>query len=230
MARLERISLALLLSSATFAVAAKNPQTILPDNVLLCQPSSGCFPRNLFGHTYRVLSTPRFTVMVSISDDGLYTRADVSVANNSEVPVNLLPDDFRVEVVSPKPKVLAYVAPADLIGVSPSPAIPAVPNQENAQTVSSTPRLLFVSTTPALSIDEVYSEVRRRQSLGEVYDRAVTEQHLTAVTIEPNQAVRGRVYFERDKHSRTINVVVPIAGLVFEFPYQALHADSKHLF
>jgi hypothetical protein len=34
---------------------------------------------------------------------------------------------------------------------------------------------------------------------------------------------QGRVYFERDKKSHLVNVVLPIAGLVFEFPYAMKH-------
>jgi len=44
--------------------------------------------------------------------------------------------------------------------------------------------------------------------------------HLKAITIPPNQAVHGRVYFERDLRttSQPVNVVLPIAGTVFKFP------------
>ena len=49
--------------------------------------------------------------------------------------------------------------------------------------------------------------------------KAVSEHHLSATSIPPNEATSGRVYFERDKHAHLINVVLPIAGLVFEFPY-----------
>jgi hypothetical protein len=57
----------------------------------------------------------------------------------------------------------------------------------------------------------------------EAADKAAAEQHLTATAIGPNEVTRGRVYFERDKKSHLVNVVLPIAGLVFEFPYAMKH-------
>jgi hypothetical protein len=44
---------------------------------------------------------------------------------------------------------------------------------------------------------------------------------LDANTSLPNEVTSGRVYSERDngKKAERVNVVLPIAGVVFEFPY-----------
>src|ERR1700750_1834952 len=115
------------ISSAGFSVAASIPsvqKTILPDNVVRCEPSAGCINKTLFGRSYKVIDTPRFTVMVSISHEGVYTRADVSIANHTDTPLNMSPEDFRVEVLTPKPKVLLYISPAKLV-LPPPPPPPA---------------------------------------------------------------------------------------------------------
>jgi hypothetical protein len=52
--------------------------------------------------------------MVSLSNEGRYTRADVSITNNAGYPQHVSPEDFRMEVVDPKTKVLLYVAPEEL--------------------------------------------------------------------------------------------------------------------
>ena len=76
--------------------------------------------------------------MVSISDEGPYTRADVSILNNGSYPTKVVPEDFRVEVVSPKPKVLSYIAPANLQNLpvqKPEPDVKVLapaPNQSEA--------------------------------------------------------------------------------------------------
>ena len=63
----------------------KNVQkTILPDNVVRCEPSAGCINQTLFGRSYKVITTPRFTVMLSISNEGVYIRADKETINNFE--------------------------------------------------------------------------------------------------------------------------------------------------
>ena len=40
-----------------------------------------------------------------------------------------------------------------------------------------------------------------------------------AAPIPANEVVRGRVFFEKDPKAKQVKVVLPVAGLVFEFPY-----------
>jgi hypothetical protein len=206
MTLLQEICLACTFGFATFSVAADLPKTILPDNVVLCQPSSGCTDQTLFGRRYKVLMTPSYTVMVSVSTQGGYTRADVSIANNTGYPLNLTPDDFRVEVVYPKPRVLLYVPPADLKGI---PLPPTLPRVDAAP----------ASIPAAADGDAPDAATKKKEALQEVAEQAAALQNLPAAAILPNEIARGRVYFERDKHSHLVNVVLPLAGVVFEFPY-----------
>ncbi len=117
MTLLQKASLVCISLGSTIALASDLPRTVIPDNIILCEPAAGCTSKVLLGRTYQVLSTARFVVMVSLSQEGHYTRADVSIANNTGLPFNLSPEDFRVEEVSPKPKVLPYVPPAGLKGL-----------------------------------------------------------------------------------------------------------------
>lgn len=213
------------LGSATFSFASSIPKSILPDNVVVCESNAGCVNQILFGRTYKVIVTPRFTVMVSVSREGAYTRADVSIANNSGLPLSLSPDDFRVEVVTPKPKVLLYVPPADLKDLAaPSPSLEAGPAKEAAlasasQTAVPRQDTEAKSATQAPDIDALYTEAKQRAAEQEKTEKAAAEKPLLASSIAPNEVTRGRVYFERDKKAQQVNVVLPIAGLVFQFPY-----------
>jgi hypothetical protein len=236
MTLLQKLSLAVTIGSTTLSVAASipNPKNILPDNVVLCEPDAGCINQTLFGREYKVLSTPRFTVMVSISHQGPYTRADVSITNNTGTPLSLTPEDFRVEVITPKPKVLLYVPPANLVLPPPPlpPAPPAAPAPQSTPQIGSA----FVSqssapsatdtadnpTPPTTEIDPV-AAAEKEKALQEAADKAAADKDLPATSIAPNEVTRGRVYFERDKKSHLVNVVLPIAGLVFEFPYAMKH-------
>ena len=147
MTLLQKLSLAATIGSATFAVAASVPKTILPDNVILCEPNAGCVNQTFYGRNYKVLTTRRFTVMVAISKEGAYTRADVSVYNKTDTPLNLTPDDFRVEVVSPKPKILNYVPPANLI--LPVPPLPPAPPAAAIETPNHTGNAFVSQSTPS---------------------------------------------------------------------------------
>ena len=160
--------------------------------------------------------------MVSLSQEGLYTRADVSIVNNSGLPLSLSPDDFRVEVVTPKPKVLLYVSPQDLKELPPSrpveaPAVPATQTPPKAAPTPSDTDAKPATQTP--DIDTLYLAAKQRSAEQEKADKAAAEKPLLASSIAPNEITRGRVYFERDKKAHLVNVVLPIAGVVFQFPY-----------
>src|SRR5271163_559064 len=122
MTLLQKLSLVATLGSATFSIAASIPKTILPDNVIRCEPNAACITETVNGRSFKVLNTPRFTVMVAISKEGIYTRADVSITNHTDTARAMTPEDFRVEVLTPKPKVLLYVPPANV--VLPAPPLP----------------------------------------------------------------------------------------------------------
>ena len=221
MTLLQKLSLAATLGSASFSVASSIPKdaqkTILPDNVIRCEPSAGCVSQTLYGRSYKVITTPRFTVMVAISNEGVYTRADVSIANHTDTPLSMTPEDFRVEVLTPKPKVLLYISPANLVLPPPPPA------PTTAAPVTSLPVAAAASeTNPAPQSNDVealYAAAEEKAARQEAAEKAAAEKNLTATAIGPNEVTRGRVYFERDKHAHLVNVVLPIAGLVFEFPY-----------
>jgi hypothetical protein len=218
MTQIQKLSLLFALTSPTFAASV--PKTILPDNVITCQVNANCTKKTLYGRTYKVINTSRFTVMVAVSQEGAYTRADVSIANNTIMSQSLTPEDFRVEVVTPKPKVLLYVPPTDLKDLPPTTQTTSAP-----QTASAAPSVPSASAAQAADasqtpyIDHLYEEAKRKAALKEEADKAASQRDLSATSLPPNQVALGRVFFERDKKAQLVNVVLPIAGLVFEFPY-----------
>jgi hypothetical protein len=243
---LPRISLLSAFAINTLVFAASIPKTILPDNVVLCEPNAGCVNQTLYGRNYKVISTPRFTVMVAVSQEGAYTRADVSVTNNTDVPLSVTPEDFRVEVLTPKPKVLQYVPPSDLRDLpSEQPQAPVAPASSPIAAPTAQPQVspmassmlahsfqssqtVAASDIPASPAEpvaevEVHSAAEQQKLL--LQEAAInaekidSQKHLAPTSVPPSEVTRGRVYFERDKHAQLVNVVLPIAGLVFEFPY-----------
>jgi hypothetical protein len=218
MTRMHQISLLLALTSPTVIFAASVPKTILPDNVITCQPNANCVSRSLYGRNYRVINSPRFTVMVSISQAGPYTRADVSIANNTIVPQNVTPEDFRVEVITPKPKVLLYVSPNDLKDLPPTPT-PQPPTSPTPQLGSSLLPQQMATLTRSDASQDPNTDQLDAEARNIAADQAAIEHPLEATSLSPNEVTRGRVYFERVKHEQLVNIVLPIAGLVFEFPY-----------
>lgn len=212
---LEKAALACALGSSIglhASNASNSSKSLAADNVVQCQLNTGCFSKDLFGRTYRVIQTPRFTVMASISREGIYTRADLSIINTSGLPLNLMPDDFRVETVASKPQIFTCLAPRELHDVPVSPAIPAQPQQAPA--------------AEGASIDQLYAAAKQHEVEMESFNKVLAAQYLGAAVVAPDQTARGRVYFDQDKHARQINLILPIAGQVFEFPFDT--RDSKH--
>jgi hypothetical protein len=217
MTRIQQISLLFALTSPTVTFAATVPQNILPDNVITCQPNANCISKKLYGRNYKVINSPRFTVMVSVSQEGPYTRADISIANNTIMPQNVTPEDFRVEVITPKPKVLLYVSPNDVKDLPPAPASQP-PTSPTPQLGSSLLPRQAPSTGPSDSQDPTAGSFDA-EAKTKAADQAAREHPLEATSLSPNEVTSGRVYFERVKHEQLVNIVLPIAGLVFEFPY-----------
>jgi hypothetical protein len=194
-----------IVTSTTLALAANLPRNA---NVVVCQPNAGCLHHTIFGHDYKILSTDRFTVMVFLSNEGRYTRADVSITNLPPTPISLSPEDFRIQALASRSKVFLYVPPSQLENL---------PNPTRA-----TPNAAAGVPLANLNRDPEPSELdtARQRAIQEAIELAAATPHLKAITIPPNQAVHGRVYFERDPGTKQqqVDVVLPIAGTVFKFP------------
>jgi hypothetical protein len=191
-----------ILTSATLSCAAESRNS----NVVVCQPNAGCIHHTIFGHDYKLLSTDRVSVMVFLSSEGRYTRADVSITNLTATPINLTPEDFHIQALASRSKVFFYVPPSRLQN------LPA-PTRATQSPSTDTP---LANSNP--ENDE--PEAARQRAIQEALELQAATPHLKAITIPPNQAVHGRVYFERDSRAtpQQVNVVLPIAGTVFKFP------------
>jgi hypothetical protein len=194
-----------IVSSATLAFAADVPRNL---NVVVCQPNPHCIHHTIFGHDYRLLNTDRFSVMVFLSIEGRYTRADVSITNLTSTPISLSPEDFRIQALASRSKVFLYVPPSQLENI-PTPTR-ATPN--------AAPDVLLADPNPDPEASEL--EAAKQRAIQEAIELAAATPHLKAIIIPPNQAVHGRVYFERDPATKQqqVDVVLPIAGTVFKFP------------
>ena len=84
MTSLRTVVIASFVISTTLSFAANLPRN---PNVVVCEPNAGCIHHTIFGHDYKILSTDRFTVMVFLSSEGRYTRADVSITNLTPDPI-----------------------------------------------------------------------------------------------------------------------------------------------
>jgi hypothetical protein len=180
-----------IITTTTLSFAANLPHNA---NVVVCQPNAGCIHHTIFGHDYKLLSTDRFSVMVFLSKEGRYTRADVSITNLTATPINLTPEDFHIQALASRSKVFFYVPPSRLQNLP-------TPTRATQNPTTDAP---LANPNPNSENDELQAAA----------------PHLKAITIPPNQAVHGRVYFEHEPRATPlqVNLVLPIAGTVFKFP------------
>jgi hypothetical protein len=199
-------------TSTTLSLAADLPRRVPPSNVVVCQPNARCIYKTIFGYDYKMLSTDRFAVMVSLSSQGRYTRADVSITSLIPTPTKLSPEDFRIESLTPSSKVFRYVPPSQLEN------IPA-PTRATLNTAPDDPE-------PPANPNPEFSQISQRDAAIQRAAQQALEFYaatpdLKPIILPPREAVSGRVYFERDQRTKhqQVNVVLRIAGTVFRFPY-----------
>jgi hypothetical protein len=199
--------LASIFTSTTLSLAANLPRNA---NVVVCEPNAGCIHHTIFGHDYKILSTDRFTVMVFLSNEGRYTRADVSITNLTPTPISLTPEDFRIQALASRSKVFLYIPPSQLENLP-------TPTRASTNAATDTP---LANPDPNPDPGPSEFDAARQREIQEALELAAATPHLKAITIPPNQAVHGRVYFERDPRAtpQQVNVVLPIAGTIFKFP------------
>jgi hypothetical protein len=214
-----RIALfASIFTSTTLSLAADLPRSVPRSNVVVCQPNTRCIHKTIFGYDYKMLSTDRFAVMVSLSSQGRYTRADVSITSFTPTPTELSPEVFRIESLTPRSKVFRYVPPSQLENIpAPTRATRITAPDDPEPPANPNPEFRQISQISQLS-RRAAAEKRAAQEALEFY--AATAD-LKPIILPPREAVGGRVYFERDQRTKhqQVNVVLRIAGTVFRFPY-----------
>jgi hypothetical protein len=202
-------------TATTLSLAADLPRSVPPSNVVVCQANTRCIHKTIFGHEYRMLSTDRFAVMVSLSSQGRYTRADVSITSFTPTPTELSPEDFRIESLTPRSKVFRYVPPSQLENIpAPTRATPNTAPNDPESPANPNPKFSQISQISQ-------RDAARQRAAQEALEFYAATPDLKPIILPPREAVSGRVYFERDQRTKhqQVNVVLRIAGTVFRFPY-----------
>jgi len=234
-------------SAASAQTQANKPAA----KVLLCDENTGCTHQYIEGKKFKVLTSDGLTVIVSMAITAKYTRADVSVFNGGTAAVDVLPTDFQLEEVTPKPKLLAYIDAAKIIKsaqkrVAWGNALTAMggsmARQQSTTTTTSAGTVNASSSdgssgtgtyngtsTSRTSTPDYAAEARADETIRErnaalaSLSGQLSHAVFKANTVLPNQAVRGIVLFEKDKKTQTLMFSVPVGGTVYEFPFAFVH-------
>jgi len=238
-----------------FAIASVAPaQTQAdkpPSKVILCDENAGCTHQYIEGQKFKILTSDGLTVIVSMAMTAKYTRADVSVFNGGTTNIDVLPTEFHLEEVTPKPKPLAYVDAVKIIrsaqkhlawGNALTAMGGGMARQQSTTTTNSTGTInasdsdgatatgtyngtsTSVTSSPDYAAQARAAEtIRERNAAFASLSGQLSHEVFKANTVFPNQTVRGIVLFERDKKAQSLMFSAPVGGTVYEFPFIFIH-------
>jgi hypothetical protein len=243
---MKSITFAVLFVIASASLAQTQVDKPAP-KVLLCDETAGCTHQFIEGQKFKILTSDGLTVIASMAITDKYTRADVSVSNAGTAPVDVLPMNFQLEEVAPKPKPLAYVDAAKIIKsaqrrVAWGNAFTAMGGsmaRQQSTTTTNSSGTVNASSSDGSSATGTYNgtstsrtsspdyaaqvraneAIRQRNAALAAMSGQLSSEVFKANTILPNQTVRGIVLFEKDKKIQSIMFSVPIGATVCEFPF-----------
>jgi hypothetical protein len=230
----------------TSLTSAQKPESG-PTKIIICDESSGCTHEYVDGSKYKILTTDQIVLTVSLAGNAKYARVNVMILNKSNTPVDVLPEQFSIEEITPKEKTLSYVpfgkiVKSDARRAGWANAINAfgagmARQQATTQTAST-------GTVNATSSDGTYTNgtyngtststtsvpdyaaqaraqenIRRRREAIAAESQTLSQTSLKANSVLPNQTVGGFVYFDFNKKVEKVNMLIPINGITYEIPF-----------
>ena len=199
------------------------------------------------GKLFKSLSSTNALVSVSLSDTGKYMRADVSVTNLSGSAIDVLPEKFALQSVSPDNKALKYLVPEKMVSSAKShqawgnalASMGSAMQTKQTTTQSNTSGNVNVNGSNGTSANGTYNDtttsttsspdyaaqqrtrerIRERQLALEAASSDMLSSSLRANTLSQGATQIGRVYFERTKHHKEMVLSILLSGTIYEFPF-----------
>jgi len=183
------------------------------------------------GQTVEVLVQDNVTVAAMIERAKGHIRVQIGVVNRSGSPVDVVPDSFQLEAVTPRHRLLKYNDPdrvasssrwGAIIGAAVGQALANAANPEVTLTTPSNGSPGSVATTTVLTD----TAARRQAAASAEQTRASGEQHggaiqggaLRANTVFPRGGIAGWVYFD-DGRADSVILSVKVGGRMYQYPF-----------
>jgi hypothetical protein len=175
--------------ASTFTLASA--QAIRSGNFVSCTNSKSCSQETINGQRFYVIETPQLVVKVALNPDSKYNHFAIALENRSSYGIRVSPSDFRIEVTEPKFKRLSYIEPEKL-------RLPKVKIKNQPLPPPTLGNSFVAASDPA-----------PHQAGGPLF--------LTESTLAPAATASGEVFFERDGKPGSMSLLMPIAGMIYEF-------------
>ena len=183
------------------------------------------------GQTVEVLVQDSVMVAAVIERAKGHIRAQIGVVNRSGSPVDVIPDSFQLEAVTPRHRLLKYNDPdrvasssrwGAIIGAAVGQAIANAANPEVTLTTPSNGSYGTVSTTTVLTDTaarrQAATTAEQTRASGEHQANAIQGGALRPNTVFPGGNIAGWVYFD-DGRAGSVILSVRIAGMLYQYPF-----------
>ena len=231
----------------TFAMAIAQPAAPPASTVRWVRGSSNSESLYKDGALVEVLREGGIEIRATLADTGAKMRVNILVVNNSPARIDVVPDQFALEITEPKLQVLKYQDPgqmaksmarragwagfgAGLGGMSTKTVSSESQTNGNVsihdQDGNSSNGTYSGSTTTTTTVPDEQARERSRERVAEIHERTresiaeLNSMALRANTLEPGMQVEGAVFFSREKkHDRAV-LTVPIGPRSYEFAFR----------
>ena len=207
-------------------------------------PISDSFYRD--GALVKVIRNGGIEVRASAFDTGSKMRVQILVVNNSSARVDVVPDQFTLEITQPRQQALKYQDPGQMAKSIKRRAgwsgLAAGLGEASTKTVTSESQTngnvsvhdqdgnvsngtYSGSATTTTTVPDQEARQRSRERVAEIHNRSrnsiaeLESVALRANTLEPGTQVEGAVFFSREKKHDEVLLRIPLAALTFEFTF-----------
>ncbi|HEY5177896.1 MAG TPA: hypothetical protein VII95_20265 [Terriglobales bacterium] len=182
---------------------------------------------------YQEQTFNNITVGIAVHDNGAYSQMDVTVANRSDAPLDVIPgpDYFTLTETAPKQQALKYKTEHDLTSsvnhrvfwtsviAGVGAALATDTSTIRTQTPSGSTYTTTI-TTPDYAAQARFSDLANQaQSLGQAKISEIQRQYLHRTTLLPNDSLDGMLFFSRARKATRTEATVTIAGNQFSFVF-----------
>ncbi|SNS91767.1 hypothetical protein SAMN05421770_10367 [Granulicella rosea] len=175
---------------------AKPKVAIRSGEVIPCRVNLGCTDRTgPDGHHTYILEADGYIVEADFQVDQRFSHADVTIVNNSPNKLQLIPAEFRIDVVQPKYRRLSYLDP------------------KRVEKTSKTSKKVKDLPPPSYFTSDKHTQDKQKEAA------AIPVPPLKPRALGPSERESGRVYFQHPGKATEMSLVLPISGELFEFTY-----------
>ena len=186
----------------------KKAPVLRSGEVMTCRVGRDCTQEIVNGQRVYTMEVNGLVVRATLGQEQKVSFADLKIENKSTATLEVLPEDFRIEVDDVKYKRLSYVDPA---------------GTRHAQLERVEER-----DGHGLPPPDYWTSVEHKEAKEARLAAQSSKVKLLALgPLAAGDSVAGRVYFERPRGTTDRSLILPFRGAILEFPFSKPEPAKK---